>query len=107
MWSFFFSSSPVVLYARTDIFLKKKILARAFSSFYLSISLSFFSLSPRPSTRIESSNDRASLVAERGVRSKPLMVLFRLSQLQTSEGAKKSCESVGSVDVAGLQDEGE
>lgn len=41
------------------------------------------------------------------MRSKPLMVLFRLSQLQTSEGAKKSCESVGSVDVSGLQDEEE
>lgn len=41
------------------------------------------------------------------MRSKPSMVLFRLSQLQTSGGAKKSCESVGSVDEAGLQDEEE
>lgn len=106
MWSFFFFFSRCIV-RKDGYFLKKKKFSRALSALSIFLSLSFFSLSPRPSTRIESSNDRASLVAERGVRSKPLMVLFRLSQLQTSEGAKKSCESVGSVDVAGLQDEGE
>lgn len=79
-----------------------------FFSFFLARFQLFLSLSlsPRPSRRVKSSNDRASLAAERGVRLKPLIVLFRLSQLQTSGGAKKS-RGFRRCMYLGLQDEEE